>query len=184
MSRLPKKSDDEIRRILRRVETMEGLSNAEQADRLEVRPQDLLAWKKRTAELFPDVPGPWQHKFNGKGWEDMPGSDDVTKRMNFSLFRRGALVVDETGKVVRAGIRRKGQWRSRRKPTKPTKPKPAADLEPEDADIEGLREGEEDDPAIRREKDALNSLLTSEEEDDPVARREKEALESLLGKRV
>lgn len=60
------------------------------ADRLEVPLMCLKAWKRNEDEYF-SVPGPWQLPYNGKTWQDMPGSDTLIKRCNFALFRRGLL---------------------------------------------------------------------------------------------
>lgn len=34
---------------------------------------------------------PWEQRFNGRTWHDMPGSKKDDKRMNFALYRRGKL---------------------------------------------------------------------------------------------
>jgi hypothetical protein len=38
---------------------------------------------------------PWQQTFNGYTWEQMPGASEEDKKMNFFLYRRGLLDVEE-----------------------------------------------------------------------------------------
>ncbi len=44
---------------------------------------------------------PWQQRFGGLRWQDMPGNDTVMKRINFFLFRRGELALDEEAQSKR-----------------------------------------------------------------------------------
>lgn len=39
---------------------------------------------------------PWEMTWNGRRWEDMPGSDHDLKKMNFYLFRTGHLKLEDT----------------------------------------------------------------------------------------
>ena len=50
---------------------------------------------------------PWQQRFRGLRWPDMPGSDSVAKKINFALWRRGlqAIICDD---ATESGIRLKG----------------------------------------------------------------------------
>ena len=46
---------------------------------------------------------PWQMTWNGRTWKDMPGASVEDQRLNFALFRRGLLAVEEdaeTGELV------------------------------------------------------------------------------------
>ncbi len=153
-------SDFEIRKILLRVETMDGLTTAEQADRLDVKPADLARWKKRSEELF-TVSGPWQEQHEGKSWSDMPGGDPVTKRMNFSLFRRGKMTFNEDSKFVSATSKSKGRWRSK---GPPKKSRAATDMKAEDVDVEAFRE--DDDGASKSDQALLAALLGEVERPD------------------
>lgn len=38
---------------------------------------------------------PWQQMWNGRTWQDMPGNDIYEQRVNFALFRRGLIHVEE-----------------------------------------------------------------------------------------
>ena len=38
---------------------------------------------------------PWEMEFNGRRWCDMPGSNDDDRKLNFFLYRRGKLDVEE-----------------------------------------------------------------------------------------
>lgn len=38
---------------------------------------------------------PWEHRFRGKRWRDMPGACDVVRKLNFALFRRGMISIEE-----------------------------------------------------------------------------------------
>lgn len=51
---------------------------------------------------------PWQQTFCGKTWQDMPGADRERKRMNFALFRRGVISLDDVtiGEDGRSGMQR------------------------------------------------------------------------------
>ena len=58
----------------------------------------------------PAVAGP-NDTFLGKTWQDMPGTDIESKRMNFFLFRRGLYEMPserkDINRFMRAGCRRK-----------------------------------------------------------------------------
>ncbi len=159
----PKKTiltDDAVRKILLRAEAMDGLTTAEQADRLDVTPADLAKWKKRSEDLF-TVPGPWQELHQGRSWSDMPGGDPVTKRMNFALFRRGKMTFDDQNKFVGTGPRAKGRWRSK---GPPKKDRGATDMKAEDVDVEAFRD---DDSIIpKSEREALAAILGEVERPD------------------
>jgi len=159
--------DDAVRKILLRADAMDGLTNAEQADRLNVKPVDLAKWKKRSEDLF-TVPGPWQELHLGRSWSEMPGGDPVTKRMNFALFRRGQMAFNKDDKFVSAMSKAKGKWRSKGPPKKAR----AADLKPEDADVEAFRE---DEGVPKRERDALAALLGEVERPDAPRRKRRVA---------
>lgn len=38
---------------------------------------------------------PWEQRFRGLRWNQMPGSDPTEQRLNFALFRRGKAKIDE-----------------------------------------------------------------------------------------
>lgn len=132
-------SHRQIRQFLLRYDclTESGLTQVEAADRLGLRPSHLRAWKKREAELF-DVPGPWKTTFQDRTWKDMPGADDILKKCNFALFRRGCLVLNDAGRLVPLGAVSRGLWRNRA--AQAPKSKAKAVPEDEDVDLEGLRE--------------------------------------------
>lgn len=143
---------------------MEGLTTAEQADRLDVTPADLVKWKKKSEDLF-TVPGPWQELHQGRSWSDMPGGDPVTKRMNFSLFRRGKMTFDDKNKFVSATSKSKGRWRSK---GPPKKSRDSTDMKAEDVDVEAFREEDADVP--KSEREALAALLGEVERPDAKGR--------------
>lgn len=45
---------------------------------------------------------PWEMEFNGRRWCDMPGSNDDDRKLNFFLYRRGKLDVEEA--IVEAEV--------------------------------------------------------------------------------
>ena len=60
----------------------------------------------------PAIAGP-HDTFLGKTWQDMPGVDPESKKLNFFLFRRGLYEMPSERKDINrfmsAGIRRKGR---------------------------------------------------------------------------
>ena len=48
---------------------------------------------RRTDGYDKPLNGPWQQSWNGKRWEDMPGTGSDIKKLNFFLFRRGMLEI-------------------------------------------------------------------------------------------
>lgn len=107
-------TNDSIKKHLLRFDALtevDGLSAAAAADRLGIKLELILSWKKKEDDLF-SIPGPWQLTHNGKTWHDMPGADTISKRCNFSLFRRGLIDLDRlklpfaTKRKRRTGIKK------------------------------------------------------------------------------
>jgi hypothetical protein len=44
-------------------------------------------------EYHPSVAS-WEEEYDGKTWDDMCGNDEVIKKCNFSLFRRGLFDIE------------------------------------------------------------------------------------------
>lgn len=52
---------------------------------------------------------PWEITWNGRTWRDMPGGDEMTRKCNFALYRRGLLDSEESDDpddVMESGLRR------------------------------------------------------------------------------
>lgn len=129
---MPKTNAREIRHILLQYDGLieSGKTHKEIAEKFDVTPAALKSWRKQEHVYLSTGTGAWRKPHQGKTWEDMPGSDYVTQRCNFSLFRRGWLVYNADGKLVPlkyANAARKGG--RKRKPNSKTKP------EPDDADM-------------------------------------------------
>lgn len=104
---------------------------------------------------------PWEQRFMGKRWSDMPGSDEVARKLNFALWRRGLqiIVFDDDAKN---GIRLKGSPTGRLPSLKSVKEKSMA----------GTREAKAKSlPAHMQRSYPLEEVLTLQEGVEKAARK-------------